>query len=260
MTKYLFQKGYTPWNKGLTAETNPIIKRTAEQSKNRVAWNKGQTKKEFPQLKGNTLPRSEETRRLISLHNKSRTPEIRLKLSNSHKGKHLSEETKKKLSLFRWGNKNMLGKHLSEETKLKISIAHRGKHFSEATRNKMRINRLHQIFPKKDTLPERIVQQALTELKIPFTTHKSILGQPDIFIEPNICIFIDGDYWHGSQEAQIKDVRINKILKEKGYFVIRIWEHELRKYTPSTNRTMPQGRRRRSSRLMAESLGELNGK
>ena len=49
-------------------------------------------------------------------------------MSIHRKGKHLSEETKNKLSEI---NKNKLntfyGKHLSEETKLKMSIAHKGK-------------------------------------------------------------------------------------------------------------------------------------
>jgi len=60
-----------------------------------------------------------------------------------HKGKKLSEETKKKMSLGNKGKKYCLGKHwkLSEETKQKISENHsrywKGKQFSEESRRKM---------------------------------------------------------------------------------------------------------------------------
>ena len=49
-----------------------------------------------------------------------------------HKGKHLSEEHKKKIS------ETEKGKKLSEETKMKMSEAKKGKHFSEEHKNKIR--------------------------------------------------------------------------------------------------------------------------
>ena len=54
--------------------------------------------------------------------------EIRRKMSESHKGKQLSEETKKKLSKVHSGEKHhMFGKHHSEETRKKLSESHKGK-------------------------------------------------------------------------------------------------------------------------------------
>jgi group I intron endonuclease len=57
-------------------------------------------------------------------------------------GKHLSEETKKKISQTLIGkmvgeNNPMFGKHLSEETKKKISESQKGKHCSEETKRKL---------------------------------------------------------------------------------------------------------------------------
>jgi hypothetical protein len=66
---------------------------------------------------------SEETKKKISDANKGE--------NNPNYGKHRSEETRKKLSD---ANK---GKRLSEETKKKMSDAHKGKHPSEETRKKM---------------------------------------------------------------------------------------------------------------------------
>lgn len=54
---------------------------------------------------------------------------------NSARGYKLSEKTREKMSKSRTGNKNWLyGKHLTEETKRKLSIAHMGKCDIEAVR------------------------------------------------------------------------------------------------------------------------------
>ncbi|HTC20400.1 MAG TPA: very short patch repair endonuclease [bacterium] len=80
-----------------------------------------------------------------------------------------------------------------------------------------------------------------------FKTHvKTILGTPDIVFEKEmICIFLDGDFWHGWQfprwKHQMKnefwrrkiegnrrrDKRVQRYLKDKGWTVIRFWEHEI---------------------------------
>ena len=53
-------------------------------------------------------------------------------------GKHLSEDTRQKLSESKKGEKcYIFGKHLSEETRKKISEAHKGKQVSEETRQKL---------------------------------------------------------------------------------------------------------------------------
>jgi hypothetical protein len=55
-------KGREPWNKGLTKETNDIVKKHGESRKGQVPWNKGLTKYEDPRLK-----HSEETRKNMRL-------------------------------------------------------------------------------------------------------------------------------------------------------------------------------------------------
>ena len=90
----------------------------------------------------------------------------------------------------------------------------------------------------------------LHENNIEFIDHKAILGQPDIFIEPNFCIFLDGDFWHGNpymfpddyvlfkeyngkrqyapeltvKIKREKDHQINLKLKAQGYLVMRTYE------------------------------------
>lgn len=188
------------------------------------------------------------------------------KLSESHKGQIITKETRKKLSESMTGeNNHFYGKKHSNETKMKISVANtgnesknkgktniysektlkkmslakigketwmKGKKHTEKSKQKIREKRLEQVFPLKDSKPERFLQSILSVNNIEYTKHKPILGQPDIFIEPNICVFVDGCYWHGckqcgfiNEEKNKKDDKITDILNIQGYKVIRIWEH-----------------------------------
>ena len=58
--------------------------------------------------------------------------------------------------------------------------------------------------------------------------HFTIIGQPDIYIEPRICVFCDGDYWHNYPKGNKRDKIVNIKLKKQGYKVLRFWEHEIK--------------------------------
>lgn len=89
------------------------------------------------------------------------------------------------------------------------------------------IARLKIKIPFKDTSIEVKLQNELRRVGLTFRTHESILGQPDIFIEPNICIFADGDYWHRLPGRVIRDEYVTQSLREQGYIVLRFWESEI---------------------------------
>jgi DNA mismatch endonuclease, patch repair protein len=76
--------------------------------------------------------------------------------------------------------------------------------------------------------------------------HK-IKGKPDfIFRKERIALFVDGCFWHGCPihcrkphsnrrywlrkivRNQKRDIAVRKKLRETGWRVLRIWEHELR--------------------------------
>lgn len=175
-------------------------------SKNRkgcIAWNKG--------LKG-------------VIH----SSEMREKISSKLMGIKRSESTRNKMSLSKRSFRNYnFGKQLSIETRKKIGLGNKGKKLTEETKAKIREARAKQKLPFKDTKPERILQNALRAEGIKFETHKAILGQPDIFIEPNICIFVDGDYWHSLPYKQQRDIFVTENLEKENYIVIRLWEHEI---------------------------------
>lgn len=100
----------------------------------------------------------------------------------------------------------------------------------------------------KNTSPELILRKELTAAGLTcYRIHYGLPGHPDIvFVGKKLAVFVDGDFWHGYLwkkknrippkkywQAKIssnitRDKKINKLLKNKGWTVIRIWEHELR--------------------------------
>lgn len=216
-----------------------------------VTWNKGKTGV-YPKevIEKNRLAHLGKPSGRKGVKGLPLTKEIKIKISSALKGRipwnkgrkgsvawnkgitH-TDETRQKMKIAHTGMKH------SKETKEKIRMGNVGNFHSEETKAKISERRLKQIFPFKNTSIEVIMQNALNKNRIAFETHISILGQPDIFIEPNICIFCDGCYWHGCDLCKIKmsplhlkksktDEYVTTELEKKGYVVLRFWEHEIR--------------------------------
>ena len=77
-----------------------------------------------------------------------------------------------------------------------------------------------------------------------------VLGRPDIvFTEERVCVFIDSNFWHGWQYPRWKhllknnfwrekiernrnrDRNVTRTLRKRGWVVIRLWEHQIKKST-----------------------------
>jgi G:T-mismatch repair DNA endonuclease (very short patch repair protein) len=79
----------------------------------------------------------------------------------------------------------------------------------------------------------------LKEEGIPFQKEKTVgRCHADVFIEPNILIELNGDYWHGcpkhfpkpnkmQKTAMAKDARRYYFFNKLGFKLEVIWEHEL---------------------------------
>lgn len=76
--------------------------------------------------------------------------------------------------------------------------------------------------------------------------NSALLGKPDfIYPKQRIALFVDGCFWHGCPKCcrmpsahrkywvnkiernKNRDKEATKVLKKKGWKVIRIWEHEI---------------------------------
>lgn len=153
---------------------------------------------------------------------------------HTEKTKQLISEKNKGISRNEGANNPMyglpgtnLGKSFSQETIEKQRIVHRRENLSEETIQKLKLARQLQKHVYGNTSIEKKLQLALVKLGIPFETQKKLFGRPDIFIEPNICIFADGDYWHGLEKAKKRDPEVNEKLIKEGYIVLRFWEHDI---------------------------------
>ena len=162
-----------------------------------------------------------------------------------------------------------------KETRKKISLSKKGKPawntgktgiYSEATIEKFRIARAKRKFPAKDTTAEKILQGLCKAVNAKFTAQRDFdLGfqhhQVDVFIEPNICLEADGDYWHANpaqyppstvmhkasrhrkqevlaRDIRAKDARINRGLEKLGFQVLRFWGSDLEKTPEECLRTI----------------------
>jgi very-short-patch-repair endonuclease len=189
---------------------------------------------------------------------------------SANKGISKSEEACRRMSLALRGKKKA---PRSEEYRQNIRKAHLGFKYSDASRKRMseshknppeelrvrlRQIRLTRIFPLKDTKIEVKIQNFLSMLDIGFVKHKvmDILHcyQCDVFVPSlNLVIECDGDFIHCNPYKYSADfvrfpsrkpnlmakdiwqrdkVRTNELI-EKGFSVMRLWEHEIERMSVS---------------------------
>jgi len=106
----------------------------------------------------------------------------------------------------------------------------------------------------KNTKAEVIIFRELRKRGIYFQKHyKRAIGNPDIALpRKKKAIFIDGDFWHGHNFVELKkrlpqkywlnkiennvirDKNINIQLKESGWKILRVWEHNINKNIDKT--------------------------
>jgi len=97
----------------------------------------------------------------------------------------------------------------------------------------------------KNTKAEKIVFGELRRRNIYFQKHYSrIGGHPDLALpRKKLAVFIDGDFWHGRKQDTLRlpkiywqekilknidrDCKINAMLSDKGWKVLRIWERDI---------------------------------
>jgi len=211
-------KGNIPWNLGLNKENDLRLVKSANTlsetinndlrlleirsmngklNKGQEAWNNKLTKEKDPRV-------AKYADKLLGI---PKTWEHREKLSSSR----LAMPFKERSRLGRIGGLASMAKLTSQE------------------RTEKAINAALSV-PKNNTSIELILQKELGLCGITYTTQIPILDVTivDIFIEPNICIYADGDYWHNYPNGRKKDRKQTKILQDKGYIVFRFWESEIK--------------------------------
>jgi DNA mismatch endonuclease (patch repair protein) len=99
----------------------------------------------------------------------------------------------------------------------------------------------------KDTRPELQLRRALWAAGLRYRLKSSLPGSPDIVIHrASLAIFVDGCFWHACPEHyrvpatnptywrnkrvrnEDRDRRADQELHERGWRVLRVWEHEVK--------------------------------
>jgi len=222
-----FKKGMTPWNKDISR---------SEQTKKKIS-------EKLNKYWSSEI--SEKNRKELSKTRKDKhfspATEFKKGCISPNTGKHLSKETRDKLSIkakLRTGKKNSFyGKHHSKATRERWTKIRTGMTPSDKTREKMCEARAKRIFPKKDTVIEKKIQGYLNNLGIEVATHKLIYlpsgaYQCDAFLPSlNLVIECDGNYWHNYPNGNgIDHIRATEIEKEN-INLIRLWEQEIKNLT-----------------------------
>ena len=101
----------------------------------------------------------------------------------------------------------------------------------------------------RDTSTEKALIRVMRKAGISGWRRKSKLcGKPDfVFIRFHTAVFVDGCYWHGCRKCRLasksnndywapkiagnarRDRKNTKTLRELGWKVVRIWEHDLKR-------------------------------
>ncbi|MBN1644497.1 DUF559 domain-containing protein [Candidatus Woesearchaeota archaeon] len=259
-----FKKGHVPWNKGLSKDKDPRVAEIGQKiskvkkllySRGKIViWNKGKNKKIDKRLIKQGITSS------LTKKNKYACGEL-VPWNKGKKGLQVPWNKGKKGLQVAWN------KGLSKETNLKIrrqaeSITGNwekkyGKEHAKQRIEKIRTARLKQPVTKISYI-EKITKQILldlgckeksniTECKdfLDFVCQEPIAGIciPDfIFPVQKKILNCDGDFWHGNikfypklnkmqKKRRKNDKMQNKILKEKGWIVLRFWEHFIKKDT-----------------------------
>lgn len=106
----------------------------------------------------------------------------------------------------------------------------------------------------KDSVMEKTLRKELSKSGIRYRKNVSKLkGKPDLaFTRKKVVVFLDSCFWHGCrfhcrfptanrvywktkiERNKNRDKEVTKFYKEKGWTVLRFWEHQIKKNLDTT--------------------------
>lgn len=234
MPRHKFAKGYTPWNKDLTKETDKRLVRSEEYIESIKGEGNsfyGKKHKEESKIKiGEREYPKGENHHFFGKHiwEGKEHPKGMLGKKGYWNDKHRSEDTKNKLRKANSGRKN------SVEVIDKMKIISRrnwvNPEFIERWKIGMKRYKENRIFP---TSPEIVLIEIIKENKLLFdyTGNAKVWickFNPDFFNKKEkLIIEIFGDYWHNKKDIKERDKKRLETYSKYGYKTLIIWEHEL---------------------------------
>ena len=169
------------------------------------------------------------------------TEESRKKISLANSGRVRTHDNKRRISL---SMKKYYHEHPEKGEKISVIIKNRNKIHPEMLQKFIRAG----INARKNNINKRTkieleLESIVKDLGFVYKIQEPIedVCIPDIIItQYKIALFADGCYWHGCPLhfpyiKKINDVSVTKKLVERGWHVIRIWEHDLINKEYATN-------------------------
>lgn len=156
------------------------------------------------------------------------------------------DKTYEELKGKKWADEFKTSISNNHERSEKISKSLKGKKKSKAHREKMcmqlAINREKRLTGRDMSKPERLMRDMLQQLGLDYKYQFKLDRYFYDFriAETNIIIEVDGDFWHCNPntkyanpitEEQVVNMRNdkikNKLAQDKGYILLRVWEHDI---------------------------------
>ena len=194
-----FKKGYSPWNKGLTKETDERVKKTSELNKGRIGTMTGKH-------------HSKKTKDRLSIINRKRYENGYI---NPMKGKKRPDMSGKNNPNKKLINREKIKKRMLNGGAIKARKGNRGG-------------------PNK---PEKVLIDLIKDNNLPFNyvgdgaiwfTNGKEHYNPDFLSKnPRHIIELFGDYWHNIPKSIERDEGRLTTYSKYGYKTLIIWEHEL---------------------------------
>ena len=168
----------------------------------------------------------------------NKRPEIRKKISDSHKGLVSGMKDKRHSTVSNEKNRQShLGKKHSQKTKDKMKESQKNRIFSEEHRKKLKEAWANRILTKPNrcfnTKPELKVVDILNTLRVDFkhpyrVTDIEHAYSADFYIPSlHLIIEVDGKYWHNYPVGnEIDHIRTTE-MTEAGYNILRVWEDSI---------------------------------
>jgi len=240
-------RGRIPWNKGIPASEETRMK-VSLANKGKSAWNKGIKTGKPSWNKGISMREESRLKMAKAVKTVWANPGLREKQSESHKGRHLSLKTEFKKGFIPW----IKGKHHSEETRKKLNAFRNTLKYREEAKERIMKQFESGDFPKvENTKPERLVKAELIKRGykegIDFIHQYRCLNKfmCDFgFPKQKIVVEVNGDYWHCNpklyskpkNQHQIRGIRRDKskeayitTVENHSWTYLVLWESDIQK-------------------------------
>ena len=143
------------------------------------------------------------------------------------------------------GHKKWVNEHPEWRAKMaKNCSAMSTKYWQEHPEEKERLSRINKTTDIEELGIESLI--ARDEQYVPHKRLESFVNSDQTLVNHKVAIFEDGCYWHGcphchpgnyvikpshqtAEEVRLRDWEVNYYLESRGWLVIRVWQHELKR-------------------------------